>query len=231
MSYCSRSCRRRFTVLGFKFEHLVAFAATVSNICTAHAQRRLFMYFRCKFRHRRSIRRTRFPVRVQNVGDLRRFPSIVAFNMWMSAIFLLPVCLTYWRKKYTTRVHPLVDNNHQVWSWYVHTLPSYSVFVCWHVTWLCVLDFWPFDLEQLLCMAGHVPNLATKFKDRTPISSWFMSHNVSRWLPVRMRTRPLRMRRITWPVSRGSKTITFLESPTLICLFSIHLRWLYDECN
>ena len=32
-------------------------------------------------------------------------------------------------------------------------------------------------------------------------------------------------------LSRGSKTITFLESPTLICLFTIHLRWLYNECN
>jgi len=41
------------------------------------------------------------------------------------------------------------------------------------------IDFWPFDLEQLLCMAGLVPNLGTKFEDRTPISSWFMSHNVS----------------------------------------------------
>ena len=40
-----------------KVEHLVAFAAIVSNICTAHAQKRLFMHFRCKFRHRRSIRR------------------------------------------------------------------------------------------------------------------------------------------------------------------------------
>ena len=54
-----------------KVEHLVAFAATVSNICTAHAQRRL--YFRCKFRHRRSIRRPRFPIRVQNFGDLATF--------------------------------------------------------------------------------------------------------------------------------------------------------------
>ena len=87
----------------------------------------------------------------------------------------------------------------------------------------CDLDFWPFDLEQLLCMAGHVTNLATKFEDPTPISSWFMSHNVSRWLPLRMRTRPLRTRRITWPVSRGSKTITFLESPTLSCLFTMQL--------
>jgi len=111
------------------------------------------------------------------------------------------------------------------------TLPSYSIFVCWYVTWLCDLDFWPFDSEQLLCMAGHVTNLATKFEDPKPISSWFMSHNVSRWLPLRTRTRPLRTRRTTWPVSTGSETITFLESPTLICLFTMHLQWLYDESN
>ena len=30
-----------------KVEHLVAFSATVSNICTAHAQKRLFMHFMC----------------------------------------------------------------------------------------------------------------------------------------------------------------------------------------
>ena len=67
-----------------KVEHLVAFAATVSNICSAHAQKRLFMHFWCKFRHRRSIRRPRFPVRVQNFGDLaiwRRFPLNFAFYM------------------------------------------------------------------------------------------------------------------------------------------------------
>jgi len=43
-----------------KVEHLVAFTAIVSNICTAHAQKRLFMNFQYKFRHRRSIRRPRF---------------------------------------------------------------------------------------------------------------------------------------------------------------------------
>jgi len=31
------------------------------------------MNFRCKFRHRRSIRRPRFPIRVQNFGDLATF--------------------------------------------------------------------------------------------------------------------------------------------------------------
>ena len=43
-----------------KVEHLVAFTAIFSNICTAHAQKRLFINFQCKFRHRRSIRRPRF---------------------------------------------------------------------------------------------------------------------------------------------------------------------------
>ena len=56
-----------------KVEHIVEFTAIFSNICTAHAQKRLFMNFRCKFRHRRSIRRPRFPVRVQNFGDFATF--------------------------------------------------------------------------------------------------------------------------------------------------------------
>jgi len=63
---------------------------------------------------------------------------------------------------------PHVDNSHQVWSWHVHTLPSYSVFVCWYVTWPCDLELWPLDLEQLQCMAGHVTNLATKLEDPMP---------------------------------------------------------------
>ena len=56
-----------------KVEHLVAFTAMFSNSCTAHAQRRLFTNFRCKFRRRRSIHRPRFPVRVQNFSDLATF--------------------------------------------------------------------------------------------------------------------------------------------------------------
>jgi len=54
-------------------EHLVAFIAIFSNIGTAHVQKRLFMNFRCKFRHRRSIRRPRFPIRVQNFSELATF--------------------------------------------------------------------------------------------------------------------------------------------------------------
>jgi len=43
--------------------------------------------------------------------------------------------------KYTTRVDPHVDNSHQVWSWYYHPLPSYSISVCSYVTWRWPLTF------------------------------------------------------------------------------------------
>ena len=92
------------------------------------------------------------------------FRWFLHFICRMSAIFLLPVCLTYWPSKYTTRVDLHVDNSHQVWSWYDHTLPSYSVLVCWYVTWPCDFDLCPFDLEQLSFMASHVANLAPSMK-------------------------------------------------------------------
>ena len=65
----------------------------------------------------------------------RRFPLILAFYMPNVRHISASGFLTYWPKKYTTCVDPNVDNSHQVWSWYDHPLPSYSVFVCWHVTW------------------------------------------------------------------------------------------------
>jgi len=148
----------------------------------------------------------------------------------MSAIFLLPVYLTYWPRKFTTRIYPHVDNS-QVWSWFDNQLPSCSVFVCWYVTWPCDLDLWPFVLEQMSYIASHVTNLATKYEDPTPIRSSVMSYNVSRWLPLKMRMRPLHMRRITWLARWGSTTITFLECWTPICLFTVQLRWLYVEGN
>jgi len=73
MSFCSRSRRRRLTVLNFKSWSYDRIAAIFSNVCTAHAQQQLFMFFRCKFRQRRSIHRPQFPVRVQNFGDLATF--------------------------------------------------------------------------------------------------------------------------------------------------------------
>jgi len=48
------------------------------------------------------------------------------FICWKSAIFLLPVCLTYWPRKYTTCINSHCNNFHHVWSRYDHPLPSYS---------------------------------------------------------------------------------------------------------
>jgi len=96
------------------------------------------------------------------------------------------------------------------------------------VNFLCV-TLWNFDIKQFSYMAGHVTNLATKLENPMPIRSWFISYNVSLWLALEMRTRPLRMRRITWSVNRGSKIITYLESPTPICLFTMQLLLGYDD--
>ena len=40
-------------------------------------------------------------------------------------------------------------------------------------------------------MASYVTNLATMYEDPMPIRSSVTSYNVSRWLPVKVRTRPL----------------------------------------
>jgi len=157
----------------------------------------------------------------------RRVPLIFAFICRISAIFLLPVCLTYWPRKYTIRVYPQDDNSHQVWSWYDHPLPSYSVFVRWYVTWPGDLDLWPCDLEQLSYMAGLVSNPATKFEDPMTIRSWVTSYNVSHWLPLKMRTRRLRMRRITWTMSRELKNDNiFGNLPIHYTTFIGLRRWL-----
>jgi len=223
MSYCTRPRRCRVAVLYFKVEHIVAFTAIFSNICTAHAHKRSFMNFRCEFIHRRSIPRARFPVRVQYIGDLATFsvdfcilyaecPPYFYFRVvWPTDLESIPHASTPKR---------IIPTKFEV-DMTIHCRVIAFLFA--DTSRDCYLDLWPFDLEQLSHMASHVTNLATKFEDPTPIRSWVTSYNVSRRLALKMRTRPLRMRRITWPVSRGSKTIIFLESPTPICLFTIQL--------
>ena len=73
MSYCSRSCRRRFTVLNFKgwaFSRI--YGHFQQHLYCACAETVIFELW-CKFRHCRSIRRPRFPITVQNFGDLATF--------------------------------------------------------------------------------------------------------------------------------------------------------------
>jgi len=89
------------------------------------------MNFLCKFWHRHVIRRPRFPVTVQNFGDLATFSVDFFYNLYAECPpyfyfrFVWPTDLE--RIPHATTPH---DNSHQVWSWYDHPLPSYSVFVC-----------------------------------------------------------------------------------------------------
>ena len=71
---------------------------------------------------------------------------------------------------------------------------------------------WPTDLESIPHASTPTSIIPTKFEAPTPIRSWVMSDNVFHWLPLKMRTRPLRMRRITWPVSRGPQPIKVLSN-------------------
>ena len=124
----------------------------------------------------------------------------------MSAIFLLPVCLTYWPRKYTTRVDPHVDNSHHIWSWYDQQLPSYSVFVYWYVMWPCDLDLLTLDR----CHTWQVtwPTCHQLWRP-LPIRSWVISYNVSRWLPLKMRTRPCACAESRDPCVGGQKQLHF----------------------
>jgi len=135
------------------------------------------MNFRCKFRYRRSIRRPRFSVIMQNFGDLAK----------LSVDF----CILY------------------------AECPPYFYF----------RFVWPTDLESISHASTPTSIIPTKFEAPTPIRSWVISDNVSLWLPLKMRTRPLRMRRITWPVSTGSKTSIFLESLTRFAYWLYNFYW------
>ena len=73
MSYSSRFRRRWFTVLDFKsWAYSLIYGHFQQHLYCACAETIIYE-LPCKFRHRRSIRRPRFPVRVQNFGDLVTF--------------------------------------------------------------------------------------------------------------------------------------------------------------
>jgi len=119
------------------------------------------MNFRRKFWHRRSICRPRFPVRVQNFGDL--------------ATISVDYCILY------------------------SECPPYFYF----------RFVWPTDLESIPHASTPTSIISTKVEAPTPIRFWVMTDSVSHWLPLKMRTLLQRMRRITWPVSRGQKQLHF----------------------
>ena len=215
-----------------KVEHLVAFPATISNICSAHAQKRLFMHFRCKFRQRRSIRRPRFPIRVQNFGDLTLFyvnfciqyfdcPPYFYFRfVWPTDLEIIP---------HASTPTSIIPTKFQV-DMTIHC--RVTAFLSADTS----RDFvtLTFDLLNLnSCCAWRVtlPTMLPSLKTLrlSVLDLWVITFPVGyHWECVRGHCACAESRD---PWVGGQNNITFLESPVLICLFSMHLRWLYDECN
>ena len=168
---------------------MVAFTAIFSNICTAHAQKRLFMNFRCKFRHRRSISRPRFPNRVQNFGDLATFsvdfcilysecPPYFYFRfVWPTDLESIPPSST------PTSIIPTKFEVDMTIHCRVTAFLSADTSRD-----LVTLTFDLFNLEQLQSMAGHESNLATKLEYPMPIRSCI--HGGSRPQPCHRVWRP-----------------------------------------
>ena len=96
------------------------------------------MNFRCKHRHRRSIRRPRFPIRVQNFSDLAT--SSVDFCI------LYAECPPYFHFRFVwptdiesiPHVYPHVDNSHQVWSQYAYPFELWVITFPVGYHWKCV---------------------------------------------------------------------------------------------
>jgi len=173
------------------------------------------MNFPCKFRHQRSIRRLRLLIRVQNFGDLATF--------YDNYCILYSECLPYFHFRF-------------VWPTDLESIP--------HASTPKSIISTKFEVDMTI----HCRVIA------------FLSADTSRYL-VTLTFDLLTLNscsswRVTWPTLLpslkthaypfliyewyplecvrshcGSKTITFLESPTLICLFTMQLWWLYDESN
>jgi len=115
----------------------------------------------------------------------------------MSEILLLPVCLTYWPRKYTRRVDPtsIIPTRFEV----------DMTINCRVIAFLSADTSRDLDLLTLnswLTWRVKWPTLPPSLK--TLYAHPFLSYNVSRWLPLKMRTRPLRMRGI-----KGLKQLHF----------------------
>jgi len=86
---------------------------------------------------------------------------------------------------------------------------------------------WPFNLEQLSYMAGHVTNPATKFEDSKTIRAWVTSYNGFRWLPLKCVCGNCAFAKSRDPWVGGQKQLHFWNTP--ICLFTIQLLLGYDD--
>ena len=190
------------------------------------------MNFRCKLRHRRSIHRPWISVRVQNVGDLATIsvdfcifyaecsPYFYFRFVWPIDLESIPHASTP-----TSTITTKFEAHTPIRSWAMSD-NVFRYFLLFY--WKCVRCHCACIELRDQCVEGQKTTTylesptpiclftiqlylaTTTIKGRllssvTIIRSWVTSYNGSRCLALKMGTRPLRMRRITWPVRRGSK--------------------------
>ena len=188
------------------------------------------MNFRCKFRHHRSIPRPRFSIRVQNFGDLATFSDdfCILYSEFPPYFYFRFVWPTDLDTPHASTPTSIIPTKFEV-DMTIHC----RVIACLSADTSRDFVTLTFDLLTLnTCCAWRVtlptsiPSLKTL--RLSLLDFWVITFPVGyHWKCVRGH----RMRRITSPVCRGSKTITFLVCWTPICLFTMQLRWLYDKSN
>ena len=123
-----------------------------------------------------------------------------------------------------------------------------KVFLCWwpiinHLLSMAMKTLNPkYFGVTILIFRGHVTSLVTWPLDSAYVVSYWWSIGTMRLsctfrrykasklhLPMLKAKSSLRMRRVTWPVGRGSKITTYLEFPCPHCLFTIQLLWGNDD--
>ena len=185
---------------------------------SVHAQKQSLVTFRCKLTHHCSIPQPR----VRNFGEV--FYWFLHFICWKSTIFLLPVWPTDLQSILTTSTPRVIISTKFEVDVTIH---------CQVIALLLLIHYVTLTFDILTPNSCHTwrvtwPTLPPTLKTLR-LFVLELIYNVSFWLPLIMLMRPLRMRQITWPVSRWSKAVTLLEPWTSICLFTVLLSLGYDD--
>jgi len=134
MSYCSRSCRRRFTVLNFKSWAFSRICSHCQQQFNGHAQKRLFRNSGISF------------------GDLATFPLIFfAFYMLNVIRFPDPDLQSAKFRRFGNVFHWFLHYKYFYFRFILPTAPGLKLIwpstaellrsCCWYVAWLCGLDW------------------------------------------------------------------------------------------
>jgi len=80
--------------------------------------------------------------------------------------------------------------------------------LCYYVAWPCDLDLWPFDLESVSCTVLLVSDPHTNYYYPIWLSVTEL-RVLNIWSHFRYLKQSLRMRRVTWPLTRGKNSPHF----------------------